>query len=134
PGPRLGGTALNRRALMIGGGIAAGSALLSANAAWANRASASAVQAEPTAPPTTVVNEGADKQISMWINWSGQGPVEGVQKTLEAFIQESPDVSVQLTPGADPATKLVPAIAAGNPPDVAHLRHFAVAMAARNAL
>lgn len=129
---------LTRRRIVMAGSAAAATSMLGAVPGWARQSKPlspfAAMQAEPTAPPTAVVNEGADNKIALWINWSGQLPLLGVEESLAAFVEANPDVSVELTPGADPSTKLVPAIAAGNPPDVAHLRHFAVTLAARSAL
>lgn len=128
---------LTRRTFIMGVGGAAFMAACGGKAiapkATLPAAAAPAEEAQPTVPPPVVVNENASKSVAFWYGWNTPPQAKAARESIKAFAKDNPDISVKLTTGAQVDTKLIPAITAGNPPDVSHL-FSAVPLAARNAL
>ena len=57
-------------------------------------------------------------KVTLFIHWGGQHQAAGQQKTLDAFQQEHPGVTVEMITGAATAEKIVTAVTAGSPPDL----------------
>lgn len=92
-----------------------------------------AAEVQPTVPPPIVVNKNAKKTVSFWYEWGTTPQVNAVRAAVNAFVKENPDISVKLTTAAQVDTKLVPAITAGNPPDLSGF-YFISSLAARRGL
>ena len=131
------GRAVRRRTFLMGMGGAAFLAACGGRAvqpvATLPAANAPAAPGEPTVPPPISVNEQASKTISFWYNWNTPPQARAAKETVAAFGKANPDIGVKLTTGAQVDTKLIPAITAGNPPDVCHIYYTAV-LASKNAL
>jgi ABC-type glycerol-3-phosphate transport system substrate-binding protein len=60
----------------------------------------------------------APAKIAFFSNWGAQHQANGQQQVLDAFQQENPGVTVEMTTGAAKADKIVSSIAAGLAPDL----------------
>lgn len=122
--PRAGNmprAAFMKRAAQLGLGAAAVGPLAQAFDATTAHADSVATDA-----PTT---------LNVWYSTDYSGKV--AQKVAQMFMRKHPNIKVVLTPvaGTGAAQKLLTSVAAGNPPDVAHVDGaFPVSFGARNAL
>lgn len=85
--------------------------------ATSGNAEKQAAQAPQTnqAPARTL----APAAIQFWPTWSGKFQVDGMNALIEAFQQDVPQVTVEMTPFSGKYDKIVTAVAGGNAPDVA---------------
>ncbi|MGH2371489.1 MAG: extracellular solute-binding protein, partial [Chloroflexota bacterium] len=60
--------------------------------------------------------------VQFWFNWGGW-QTEGMQKVNDAFEQQAPEITIEMTPlrGQEKFDKIVAAVTAGTPPDVVNL-------------
>lgn len=60
----------------------------------------------------------APATIQFWPTWAGQFQVDGMTRVYQAFMQEVPQVTVEMTPFQGQFDKVITAVAAGTAPDV----------------
>jgi multiple sugar transport system substrate-binding protein len=79
---------------------------------------------KPTNTPIPAIKAAAKAgatEIDVWTNW-GTPPFQAAMRAVvDEFVKQHPDIAPNVVPGAGQNEKLLPAIAAGNPPDTVTL-------------
>ncbi|MGH2352590.1 MAG: hypothetical protein ACRDJN_13350, partial [Chloroflexota bacterium] len=99
---------LRRRRLLLGSALASGGLLAAACGPIGSPASSPSKSAGPAT-------------IQFWTTWGAQFQADGQRKVYEAFQQQAPEITVEMTHFGNQYDKIVSAVAAGTSPDVVTL-------------